>query len=390
MDNNGAPTIDSLSHEIRAKLSGVGETPVHVFLEGTSSTVFAEAAALVAEASTNSLRLRAAYSVKTNPRAELLALARQNAFCAEVISLEELGWAARNGFATESMIYNGPGPLSGHAQPVHVAFADSIVAFKSYAQKRVASVVGIRLRPGGIVSRFGVAREEFDDLISCAAEFSGAIDLGVSFHVRPEDYAGQTWQEITRNVIESANEMEHRCGCCITVLDLGGGWTPDSFRHALRREVPQALRAVRSFLPHVREVFLEPGQALATPCVVLYSRVIEIRKRKTGAIDAVIDASINDAPHIAAYAHRILASADESFSQLSFGEDRILGSTCLEYDILAPKIALPPNLQVGDRIAIADCGSYDSSMAFTFARGAAPKNTYGSLDQTPREATTKN
>ncbi len=371
-------TLNLFLDEITRKAEGVRRTPAQIFLEETSAATFSKTACMIANTKADAVRVRAAYSVKTNPRRELLDLARRKSFCAEVISADELAWALSEGFEPERIIYNGPRPLSDSRFPVHVAFADSIVAFEGYAKKTVATVIGIRLRPGGIVSRFGVPEEDFDDLVRCAAALPKDLELGVSFHVRPEDFQGRTWGDIARSVLHSAIKLEQETGCRIAVLDFGGGWTPDSFEHALTAELPVVLAEIRPGLAHVREVFLEPGQALATPSVVLFCRVLEIRRSKNGRVDAVLDGSIHDAPHIDAYPHRIFVRAGGMFHRVGTGKDRLLGCACLEYDILSREVSLPPMLKVGDLVAIADCGSYDSSMSFVFARGGASESAYTS------------
>ena len=356
-------------------------TPAHVFLKGTAEASFATAASLIARVPTDALRLRAAYSIKTNPRRELLALARRHGFCAEVISAEELDWALGNGYGHEAIIYNGPRPLSKPRAPVHAAFADSILAFQAYAQARSAAVIGVRLRPQGISSRFGVPPVEFQDLLRCAAGLPADLALGVSFHIRPEDFGQRSWQDIARSVLHLATQLQHGTNCRITVLDFGGGWTPDEFQNGLFHDLPQVLAEIGPALPHVREVFIEPGQAVATPCVALLSRVLEIRHCKSGTVDAILDGSIHDAPHLNAYPHRIFARADGVVRPLAGGQDRLLGCACLEYDVLAPNIALPKTLKTGDFVAIADCGSYDSSMSFLFARGGASQAADTSVSQ---------
>ncbi|MBC5830008.1 MAG: hypothetical protein GIW98_07465 [Candidatus Eremiobacteraeota bacterium] len=371
--------MDLLLEEITREAQRAQATPAHILLKQLSAATFSHAALLIARAGNDTVHLRAAYSVKTNPRRELLDLARRQSFCAEVISAQELDWALSNGFEPEAIVYNGPRPLSDPRIPVRVAFADSIQAFDAYAKARVSTVIGVRLRPGGIASRFGVPEEDFADLVRCAAAFPNDLELGVSFHIRPEDFAGRTWGDIARSVLGSAVQLEQQTGCRIAVVDFGGGWTPDSFQNALAAELPGVLSEIRLALPHVREVFLEPGQALATPCVALFCQVLEIRHLKDGAIDAVIDGSIHDAPHIDAYAHRIFASAGGMLQRLVAGKDRLLGCACLEYDILAPRISLPPMLKVGDLVAIADCGSYDSSMSFVFGHGGASESAYSSV-----------
>jgi len=134
-----------------------------------------------------------ALSVKTNPRPELLLLACEHDFFAEVISPQELAAAIEVGFPPQRIIYNGPRRLERGA--VYCAFADSTQAFEHYCVREEIEVAGLRIRPSGIDSRFGVQSHA---LARCAhaAKAAGRHALGVSFHARPQDYGRRRWSDI--------------------------------------------------------------------------------------------------------------------------------------------------------------------------------------------------
>lgn len=67
--------------------------------------------------------------------------------------------------------------------------------------------------------------------------------------------------------------------------------------------------------------------------------------------------------------HRAYMKRDPHWEQLIRGNDRVLGRVCMETDILLSQVCLPASLRVGDLIAIADAGAYDTSMAFPFGTG---------------------
>jgi diaminopimelate decarboxylase len=54
---------------------------------------------------------------------------------------------------------------------------------------------------------------------------------------------------------------------------------------------------------------------------------------------------------------------------LGIGKSRILGRICMEDDILADSVDLPPTVNIGDRIIIADAGAYERSMSYEFGYG---------------------
>jgi len=76
-------------------------------------------------------------------------------------------------------------------------------------------------------------------------------------------------------------------------------------------------------------------------------------------------------PDLASYPHPCHARhPDGSWHALGRGNDRILGRTCWEADIIADDVALPDWLGAGTLLAVADAGAYDRSMAYVFGQGS--------------------
>ncbi len=300
---------------------------------------------------------------------------------AEVISANELSWVLQNGFEHQDIIYNGPMPLRSDlpARSLAAAFADSVEAFENYIGRPAARVCGIRLRPDGISSRFGVRSADLPNLVQAVRQCESGF--GVSMHVRPQDFDGRTWQTIVSSTASTAAELERQSGRPIIVFDLGGGWTPDALDAALQRDLGLVCADVLEVLPHVREFVLEPGQSLATPCEAVACSVVEIRCGQDGRKDVVVDAGFPYVPQIGSYAHRIAATNhDGGVTLLGAGNDRILGCTCLEHDILATNVRLPAGIAEGTTLFICDSGSYDSSMGFKFASGGSNERDIHSAD----------
>jgi diaminopimelate decarboxylase len=74
------------------------------------------------------------------------------------------------------------------------------------------------------------------------------------------------------------------------------------------------------------------------------------------------------------YAHGFFVWRRDRWEPVGSGPDRLLGRTCLEYDLI-DGMRFPPDLAPGDRLLITDTGSYDHSMAFNFARGGGRHRT---------------
>lgn len=342
------------------------QTPYRAFLPSAAENRYAAIASHL-KGLGDSPPVRLATSVKTNPDPQLLAVARRHEAYAEVISPAELALALQSGFPANEIIYNGPFRLDGHKvpEPLGFAFADSIEALDRYLHQAGARVCGVRLRQPQVPSRFGVDVARLDE-IARLVRAAGPERFAVSFHVRPEDYGGHRWSSLAYDVLDAAVVLAEATGTTIVAFDGGGGWTPDAFDALLESELGEVAAAIGKRLPSVRELILEPGQAMATPTAALITSIIEVR-HGDGHRDVVVDATVALLPKIDAYPHRVYAVDRHDAIPLSSGPDRILGCACLEHDILARGVALPQCVSEGDRIVIADCGSYDASMAFAFA-----------------------
>jgi diaminopimelate decarboxylase len=321
------------------------------------------------------LGLIASFSFKTNPRAELVKLARKHGFFAETISHDELEWAAHEGFPPEQTVYNGPEPLLDRAEGKRLAyaFADSVEAYERNLQRGVARVHGVRLRPSMIGSRFGVPVDDDEALLAAVATSPPGTPVGVSFHARHGDFHGASWRDVAGDVLDRAIAIERRTGRPVVAFDVGGGWTPEEFNASFQPDMRWLVDRIAAVLPNCTAVLFEPGQAVCTPTEALLTEVLEVRARG-GRRDAVVDIGYSDWPEMHSYVHGFFAWRDGRWQPLGRGPDRLLGRTCLEYD-LVDGMRFPPDLAPGDRLLITDTGSYDHSMAFNFARGGSTRRT---------------
>ncbi len=352
-----------------AAAAGSGEaTPARVVLTGLLERRLGEIAARAHPDATR-VPFRAAYSVKTNPRADFLRAARTAGFLAETISPAEVQAARGVGYPLDEIVYNGPRPCrrADLEAPLGAAFADSLEALAAYLAECPAAVVGVRLRPPGIASRFGITFDEIADAAALVRASDSPLTLGASMHVRTEDYRPRTWLELARSFVECAAAFARESGRTLAVLDIGGGWTPASLERALVHDFPRLRSLLAGVLPALTTVIFEPGQSVSTPCEALLCSVLEVR---AGRGEIVVDAGFSELPHLGSYPHRMYWFADGALVPVERGEARILGPLCLEYDVVASDVALPDGIAPGDRLVIADCGSYDASMAFPFAGGA--------------------
>jgi len=353
-----------------AELARAIRTPPYVaeriFLEPLARRAFQAASGVAAQQQL----LRFAYSVKTNPRGEILALAREAGLLAEVIHPLELQHALACGFSGGECVYNGPYPaIYCDAEP-GIVFADSFESYAAVCATFKNALIGVRVRPCGISSHFGIPPAQLD---ACAQAIAGAGKgrFGVSFHVRPQDYGSRTWRDIVEGALEMALELQRRSGARAVAFDAGGGNVPQDFDASVDRGDFSWLSArALEVLADLQTILAEPGQALATPCEAVVAPVLEVRRRE-GCTDVVVDAGYPDVSQIGTYEHRLYLARDGELRAIERGGTcRIVGRTCLEYDLLANDVLLD-EVGAGDAVVIADAGAYDASMRFAFARGRA-------------------
>ncbi len=319
-----------------------------------------------------------ALSIKTDPHPALVRHAAAVGWWAEVISGEELSWATAQGFDLSRMVYNGPVPahlLGPLTQPLAAVFADSVESFQQVVGRGLARVVGIRLRLPSHPSRFGIDVADYSAFSRTLSILRTAVEpYGVHFHVSADTLGPTRWDELADEALTWAGVIADTIGRPPVVLDIGGGWHADDFRDVFLPALGLLHARVRDRLPGVERVVFEPGKAVAGSTATLTATVLEVRPqaKPAGAIDVVVDVSVADLPMAPLYAHPMrLHRGGRSLGPLGGGFGRVLGSICMENDILAWGVSFPVVPQPGDTLVIAAAGGYNASMAWSFAAGVS-------------------
>jgi len=347
------------------------------------ASLFKRSAAVASSLSTSSLTITNAYSIKTNPDERLIRMAHESGYLAEAISLLEVQKALRAGFEPEQVVLNGPGKWwPKHllpASPLHAVFADSVADLKrmigSLERKELqAKIVGVRLRPPNIASRFGIPLNTPEDLKAIV----GLIEmlpreclLGVHFHMASSNIGVRQWLHLYESMLRWCRSIETLTRRQIKCLDVGGGWFPDDWHGEADDQFAAAVSRARNFLPHVEQIISEPGKAIAQPSMALAVRLLEFDDSREEIKEAVVDGSIAELPMHFFQPHRILyldARAGE-WRALKRGKTALLGRLCMEHDIVARNVELPRGVRVGDVLIFCDAGAYDRSMSYVFGRG---------------------
>ena len=357
------------------------DTPKWLFFESVAHFLF-ERMARVSNQTTVPI-IKTAYSVKTNPDARFLDLARRFGFLAETISQKEIDKAISLRFSIEQIVLNGPGKWWPERRrrhsPLHALFCDSIEEIE-YVFKTVQSdyplsqIIGVRIRPPQISSRFGVPVDSFEafrKLVQLVKILPPGYKLGIHFHIPSSEIGLQAWWRLFDSMLNWGKAIEAASGRKIQVVDIGGGFFPEDLQMEIQTRISHLKKRALRALPGLEEIILEPGKALVQPAMGLATRVLEIRRSATGSTEVVVDGSIAELPDIWYYPHRIVWLRPEKSWKLlgQPGTSRIMGRLCMEGDILAENIRLPERIKEGDFLIFLDSGSYDRSMSYAFGRG---------------------
>jgi diaminopimelate decarboxylase len=360
------------------------QTPVSVFLEETARSTFATARDTAEQLSTDRLKVSNAYSIKTDPDEKLLKIALESGFYAEAISLLEAQKALDAGFDSKQVILNGPAKWWRRETfsdlDLRAIICDSAEELASVSRDiREGSIktefLGVRLRPPGMYSRFGVPIEtpdEFSDLVTALQDIPDGCRFAIHFHMASSNIGIGNWRHLFQSMLQWCTSIERLTGHKIELLDMGGGWFPaDMIGGGDGNDLQLAARLAAEALPNLVEIVNEPGKAMAQPASALAMQILEIRDRANGHQDVVVDGSIAELPMHAFYPHRILHRSAETrdWTVLSRGKTQLLGRLCMEHDIVARGVSLPENSTAGDLLVFCDAGAYDRSMSYVFGCG---------------------
>ncbi|MGC2235724.1 MAG: ATP-grasp domain-containing protein [Pyrinomonadaceae bacterium] len=357
------------------------QTPASLFLKSTAAGYFQKAAALAGDLSAKDAKVNNAYSIKTNPDERLIKLALESGFFAEAISLREVKKAIDAGFKTEQIILNGPGKWWQKENlpegALYSIFCDSIEELNRVIKgvengELKTQFLGVRLRAPNIQSRFGIpvdTPEVFQKLIESIRKIPRECRFGVHFHMASSSLGVGQWWHLFESMLRWCGSIEALAGRVIEILDIGGGWFPEDLQKNSGEKFRKAVRIIPDFLPNVRQIFSEPGKALAQPSMAVAMQILEIRNFGKDSREVVVDGSIAELPMYFCYPHRILYKNGSGWKTLNRGKTQFLGRLCMEHDVLASNVELPETAQVGDILVFCDAGAYDRSMSYAFGRG---------------------
>lgn len=232
----------------------------------------------------------------------------------------------------------------------HTTF-DSICEIEKMAQYAPEMELVLRIRaddPNAICplgNKYGAGESDWDDLASRAQQLKLNI-TGVSFHVgsgarNPRAYADALYTAARAVDVLRTYNFDPR------LVDIGGGF---SSVMDLEETAECIIGALHETGLDAYKVIAEPGRYFAERIATLYTPVIGL---KPGAV--TIDESLYGAFNCILMDH---AEPEPDIDTEDTEDVTLFGSTCDGADIIARRIALPVNLQIGDMLKWKNMGAY--------------------------------
>lgn len=217
------------------------------------------------------------------------------------------------------------------------------------------------VRTGGRHSKFGVAAEELDRLVTLA-KAAGVSVTGLHAHTGSGVVDLNNWTETARFLLEASRQFPQ-----VRIIDIGGGLAVPA--HSSERGVDLlALDAALGELGVAQaglELWMEPGRFLVAEAGVLLARVTQ-RKCKGSTAYVGVATGMNSLIRPALY-----DAYHEIVNLTRYGERpdtrvEVVGPICETGDVLGHDRLLPATTREGDILLIATAGAYGAAMSSNY------------------------
>ena len=323
------------------------------------------------------------FAVKANSNLGVLnALARLGSGF-DIVSVGELERVLAAGGDPGKVVFSGVGKQAGEMQRAlqagircfNVESAAELERLNQVAQAMGKQApVALRVNPdvdaqthpyistGLKENKFGIAIGDALALYRRAAELPNIHVSGVDCHIGSQLTQLAPFLDALDRVVDLVRALEGD-GIALDHLDLGGGLGV-RYRDEAPPEPDEYARALMQRLgDQSREIFIEPGRAIAANAGILLTRV-EYLKHGEGKDFAVIDAAMNDLIRPSLYqAWQDILNVEQN-PQGTAGVFDVVGPICETGDFLGKQRAL--TLRQGSLLAVRSSGAYGFTMASNY------------------------
>lgn len=323
------------------------------------------------------------YAIKANFNPQILRMIAMAGFGADCVSGGEVRAAVAAGFAPEGIFFAGVGKTDAE---IIYALEQNIARFNVESLPELEVINEIALKMGKVAhvslrinpdigahthanittglseNKFGINREQFEDIALRAMELPGIAFKGIHFHIGSQIMDMGDFQALCNRIGDIVSSAAAR-GITIEDINVGGG-LGINYEHPNHIPIADFKAYFDVFRKHLKTtpgqlVHFELGRSIVAPCGSLICRVIYV-KEGTVKKFAIVDGSMTELIRPALYHayHRI----ENLSSDLPEQAYDVVGPVCESSDVFAKGVELS-ECRRGDYIAIRSAGAYGESMA---------------------------
>ena len=341
-------------------------------------------------------KLIVGYSFKTNYVPALCKIAKEAGCYAEVVSEMEYSLAKRIGF--DKIIFNGP---IKKAESLKNALADNaIINLDSYYELDTVMeykiehpndiiCVGLRLnidltdedgaskmQCGLRVGRFGFSEEMLEEIIPMLYE-NGIKIISLHGHTSSSDRAVVNYRIITEQMLQICEKFALSD---LLYFDIGGGFFGAAAKGMNVSNKPNYSDYANCildiclnnkwFMQIKPTIVIEPGVSVVANVFSYVSKIFQV-KDIAGQKFLITDGTVFDIKptlHKNNLPHLFYVRKNETSTFLA----NLVGSTCMEKDVILNNVEVPSSIGYGDYVKIEGVGAYTIALSPTFINYLSP------------------
>lgn len=339
-----------------------------------------------------------AFACKANSNLAVLKMLSGLGLGCDVVSGGEMTRALRAGIAADKIVYSGVGKsdeeiaaaLVNNIQQINVESGAELERIAGIAQKlRKQARITFRFNPeveagthdkistGRRADKFGLFREEIEELYPWAAAHENLAPQGLHIHIGSQLTAMEPYRLAYEKLAVFADELKSK-GLPVDMLDLGGG-----LGIVYRDETPPDVASFAKMIAEIiaplgTRMILEPGRFITGDAGLLLSRVSYIKQREDRSY-IILDAGMNDLMRPALYdAYHPIRPVTARAGALRRYD--IAGPVCETGDTFIRNHEMPP-IEKDDLVAIMCAGAYGYVMASNYNTRPLPAEVLADGDK---------
>lgn len=234
----------------------------------------------------------------------------------------------------------------------------------------------VQVNTGTVDSKFGTAIEtgQADEIVKAALEQPHLDLIGYHCHVGSQVFAEDVFERAAVVMVKYIAHVQRDCGYLAKQLNMGGGFgvryvDTDPFLDVSQKiaDVAEAIRAncERENIP-VPTIIMEPGRSIVADAGMTLYTVGSVKRIPYYKNYVSVDGGMTDNPRYALYGSKYTCYTANRMNEERTMNCNVVGRCCESGDIIQRDVALPPDTERGDIIAVCTTGAYNYSMASNY------------------------